>query len=528
MYDLTLGMSQAGATWQTPNGKFLFSYNVRFRDGVCIQTPGFDTGLFVAYGANWHPEALFLTAISETVARLVVAFDKGFGYLVATDIFPLTVPGAFTSNVDHNYKWQSVSTADGLYLTNFINPVLFLPTGSTILQELITVGELYRAVYIEEYYGHLVIANLRSTNEAHAFRVAYSDLDDFDDFVPVTTNEADFYDLKMNFNHTPSGYGITGLKKLGDLMVIYTQSSIWNMRYVGFDNGVMQFVEQINDIGNIFPYSVTGYESYHAFIGRDDFYVYDGSTVQSIGGDIRKFFFSDLTTSVAYRRFTWGYCNPSKRELRWYYVSSASTGTPYCDKCVVFNWGTRSWYTEAGQSVNSGLAGMFVTTWTIDLLTSFSSTIDGLDVGPPVHLTIDSLDNAVAVTDDIYTKRDGTTAYREDTTGTHGGQAQNVILETGDLFFDDVQTVKEIDTILIDAYSSAGSINVFVSARDYLSQAVTYVQAGVWAPTSDIQKRFTGMRKAGRVFRFKFTTTGTYALAWSGMTLNVKEANCER
>ena len=536
----TAGISRARESWTTPEDKWYYAFNIRFRDGDMTQTPGLTLTSFsvLGSGSTYEIIGLFAMPVTSSTSRLLcLTRTQAFAYFGSTKV---AVPYPVGANTWSTTGLRIQGTVDGvgLYLVHPSNKLMKLPAGGDAFEYLQTTGPEIRAKHCEIFYNHLVVANNYEDNVEFPLRVRWSDINDFGDFEVLTTNEADYFDISVNQISRRLGLGITGIKRLGNVLAIYTQTNISNMRYVGYDNGVMTINEQVSDTGCQFPYSLVGYGRYHAFIGRDDFYAYDGQGITPFGAPIKKFFFADLSTNTTYQQNVWGWVNDKNQEICWFYPSTASTAGE-CDKVVVFNYLNQEWYTEFSWDKLTALSGGFTSVWDIDHLDLLSTTIDGLDLD---SATIDGLDFPVVVDTATFSVRYSgiiSTAIsnrplKESTTvGVPGftDSRTQCILETGDLLFGDLQQVKEIDTLLIDAYpaQSTGKIQVWVAIRDYLSAPVVFEFMGQWTPTVDVEKRFTKIRKAGRVFRFRFVTDDVvYGLTWGGFAPNFKESNSEK
>lgn len=381
------GMNRKEMPHLLPEGTWYNTFNFRF-DSYITQTPQ------QTLAKEWTvtpPADVGMTAIVPLLGGATSAILVGFSGVDALKLdlsapSPTTIvlPGPPVADNENKYRWQAVTSSGIIWATNHnAGVVKYDGTAATVA---ITAGTVYKAKYVEVYYDHLIIANLIDGVTELPLRIAYSDKGDFSDFDPLTTNEADFYDLDDNAYNALYGYGITGIRRIGDAVAIHTPGSIWVMQYVGFENGVMDFRERVTGIGCWLPWALVSFDRFHIFPGRDDFYVFDGATVQSIGQGIRDFFFNDLSTDPELRQKTWGTVDIDRQEVRWYYPSLESDGQ--IDKCLVFNWPGKCWYVEEGFNHTAVLYAGAVTRRTIDVLPAFSATIDGLVA---VSATIDGL-----------------------------------------------------------------------------------------------------------------------------------------
>lgn len=124
---------------------------------------------------------------------------------------------------------------------------------------------------------------------------------------------------------------ITGLKRLGDNIVIYKKHAIFLGRYVGASNNTWAF-EQIPGVaGCIAPNSIVSIGYAHFFLGSDNFYLFDGVRALPIGDVVNKFFFNSVSGTKA--ELTYAQHDPVKKLVYWYYQSSSSF-----DRVLVFNY----------------------------------------------------------------------------------------------------------------------------------------------------------------------------------------------
>ena len=343
------------------------------------------------------------------------------------------------------------------------------------------------------------------------------------------------------------GEGITGLKRLGDLCVFYTPGSIWVMRFVGFEAGVMQFKQQIQGFGCRFPYALIGLDRYHAFPTNENFYVFDGSNITAIGDPIRDYFFGNLASDPLIRNRIWGALDVNNQELRWYFPSKQSTG--FCDLCVVFNWATRLWYTESGFNYSAVLnAGTQTYRW-IDSLTSFSATIDGLSA---VSTTIDGLSAVQLLPNDIYTRVNELALFHESNIDDEITRTESIVstLETRNFTFNDAVNVHGIAGIRVDASgfdviipeefggtfkAHKAGWDVFISTKPNHSSPVTYDLCGTHLASNASQefnqlqvKGTYSARLTNAVFRFKFQSRNIKSSKFLGFSLIHTKSDAEK
>lgn len=167
------------------------------------------------------------------------------------------------------------------------------------------------------------------------------------------------------------GGEITGLKKLGSGFVAFKKNATYVATYVGAPV-VFQWNEVPGDIGCPTGNAAVDIGDKIAFLGHDDFYIFDGSSQTSIGSGVREWFFRNVNESYAHR--TVASYNNTTGNVTWYFVSS--NGQSYPDTSLVYNVRTGKWGKFA-QTIEAA-ANYFPASATIDGLATDYATIDGL------------------------------------------------------------------------------------------------------------------------------------------------------
>lgn len=527
-YSKVSGMSQAAPSHMMPDGLWWFANNCKFDYGRITQTPPI-TPLWTISGSDATRFTQLVPYVSSTFAASLAAISgKGlyalnFGSQTAVKV----MEAGLTIDTLNQYPWsvlQASNNSGGLYYANQLNGIWLYTGGASATQPVVSVDDPFPE-FIEEFYNHLVVANTVEAGTKFPLRLRYSDLNDYTNFTGTNTNEADVFDIGNNPLNGQFGLGITGLKRMGTICAIYTCGSIWNMQYVGFDNGVMEITEQINGIGCWIPNCLVGVDRFHVFPALDNFYMYDGNACYPIGDDIKRFFYADITPDPVLRAQSWSYVDSVSQTLNWYYPSKYSTSG--CDRHLVFNWQARRWYYLDGLSRTAALTGgARVTTW-IDLLTQFSLTIDGLVTASS---TIDGLAKDQYLPSGLFLDTSGATLKTEkiqsDTKIEPSiKQFPQVVLETGDMTFGDPNSIKLISQLYLDADvfpAAAAELSlpgatygwqIWCLPRDYVCQPVDntkYLFCGLYKPPTrpNAPLAFTFPNRVnGRVFRFKFISS---------------------
>jgi len=526
--DLVKGVQATTAHLVTP-GKWYDSLNMRFRQGRAYQIPFLINYFQLSARDGYDCQAIVNVLVSDTASSLF-AFTSIHLYQITTGATPTATQvdgGVGFLNSNSWDRWAYFVNQSGLYFVNPSNTVKWYNFTSIVdLIDITTTspnhvgGTKWKAAYIENFASHLVLADVNDgTGNFYPQRIVWSDVNDFTQFTPLVTNEADFFDLDNVVDNSPLGLRITGLKVLNGVCMVYTSNSIYQMQYVGIDAGVMQINRTVANVGNMFPYGLAAIDKQHFFIGEDDFYVYNGAWVQSLGKDVFERFLLDLHPLQAYRNRTWVFIDKFNTEIQWHYCSASSTGPT--DKVVIFNYKEGSFYFIESRGCACGFKSTIQTYTSIAQLTGTISALSGsimnLNTGTTANFNLFGVGNATIVREEI--PSDALSSLRPQS---------DPFLVSPDYFYNDLQGVKEVSSLYVDAsWTVATGVAVTLSARKYLSEDVKWVTAGTWTPSLP-EGRLSFPRQAGRVFRYQFTGQAARNLQFYAFAENVYNAMTEK
>lgn len=202
-----------------------------------------------------------------------------------------------------------------------------------------------QAKLVESAAGFVMVLNT-SVSEDQWHCSAY--LDETDWVTSLTTQSAS--------GRLVGGSGpINAARRFGDDIVAYKGGTMFVGRYVGAPE-IWRWVQVSNDIGCVGQDAVVDTAVGHIFVGRDNVYIYDGTTPRPVPGYelIRRWLFGDMSPTYRYKtQCLWDRVN----HLVWiYYPSAGSTGT--VDRCAVYHvlkgqWGIAHSTIEATVSYNT-------------------------------------------------------------------------------------------------------------------------------------------------------------------------------
>ena len=254
--------------------------------------------------------------------------------------------------------------------------------------------------------------------------VAFSDQENELEFEPLITNTAG--SLRLS-----SGSSIIGAVKSRQEIIIFTDTSIYSMQFVG-----PPFTFAINLIneatGLIGPKAAIIADSGVYFMSYGSFYVYNG-TVEKLPCSVQSYVFSDLNNGQAYKIH--GFSNSENNEIGWFYPSSSASEI---DRYVIYNTQEKVWY--YGQLER--------TAWLDSGVVSYPQA---------------TKDNY------LYQHEVG---YNDD-----GSAMTNVFIESSDFDLDDGNKFTSISSVIPDIRflqdSNDGSVNIVTKTRNYPGQSLT-------------------------------------------------------
>lgn len=349
--------------------------------------------------------------------------------------------------------------------------------------------------YVELWFDHLVVGAPIFPGEDAYDCVAWSNLEEWGNFTPDTHSEADRYVFTEHQADYGLVAGVTGVRKLGNACVVYTASSIQQMRYVGLPR-VVRVDPVVQDFGNGLRYALLSVRGRHYFIDTisQDFVCFTGMGVELIGDAIKRYFFDTLHTDPEMAQRTWGYYDRLWDELWWVYVSNESDRA--FDRAVVYNLGTKSWWVASVENVHCFATTIEDGVRTCDELQGTCNGLQGScdrlggETGLPVRLW--GGENERLMVEET-----------EDDTTTSLLAAPVPVLETGDDVYGGVQQIKEIDSVAVQSkIPHSSGLTVELAKRANLDDPVTFDKVGRWNP--DKAPVLSIKPAAERVFRWRF------------------------
>ncbi|MDO9313398.1 MAG: hypothetical protein Q7T97_02495 [Burkholderiaceae bacterium] len=132
---------------------------------------------------------------------------------------------------------------------------------------------------------------------------------------------------------------ITAARRFGDNIIAYKGGTVFSGTYVGAPE-VWRWTQVASDIGCVGQDAVVDTTVGHVFVGKDNVYIYDGTTPRPIAtGTIRKWLFDDMAGASQFKTtLLWD----RPRHLVWIYYASAG-GSGAVNRCAVYHVLTQKW-----------------------------------------------------------------------------------------------------------------------------------------------------------------------------------------
>lgn len=279
---------------------------------------------------------------------------------------------------------------------------------------------------------------------------------------------------------------ITAVRRFGDNIVAYKAGTLFVGTYVGAPE-VWRWAQVSNDVGCIGQDAVVDTSIGHVFVGKDNVYVFDGTTPRPIAtGVIRKWMFDDMAGAYQFKTIClWD--RPNNQV--WIYYASAGGGGAV-NRCAVYHVLTQKW--GLAHSTIEAVVNYTAPTFTYDGGTASVSTYDASP-----SISFDSLSWIAGASSSAVI----TSAH---TLATLTGACVTSSFTTGDMGDDEgYRTCKNFRVRYLNAPTTSTATGYTKDSEGVLTAT------GSSAAQSDGRHN---MRQTARFHRFKVDTTGDYTV----------------
>jgi hypothetical protein len=232
---------------------------------------------------------------------------------------------AFTGG-ERLFSWEVSQNA--LVASQGIDQVIRMPFTGTAYA--ILNANCPAAEFLTRAADRLVLASTFESAARKPFRVRRSVASDHTDWTGVGSGFTDLSEFP---------YHIKNIRKLGAQVVVYTEKSINLGTRTGDASAPIAWQPGPTEVGLLAPFTLKGRRSLHNFLGNDDWYEFDGATLQGYVSPVRDDIFGTLNASALRRMFA-ETISETQEVLN--FLCMGASETP--DYVWVHNYGRRIWY----------------------------------------------------------------------------------------------------------------------------------------------------------------------------------------
>jgi hypothetical protein len=306
-----------------------------------FENPGLVTAKNVVYyGAAYHPKGALnsvLAALPAQCTGFVSLINQGAVVQIfagtTTDLYEL-VSGAWVNRGSGyiNAQWRFAQFGNTLLAVTPNTQVQYVTLGGS--HNFAGVSGLYYSELIAVIRDFVVLANVYDTTGTQPQKVIWSQINNPIEFAYSAAQQSDAQILNGSWGPIT---GIVG----GDYGVVFQQSAIWRMDYVGSPT-VFSFTLQEKGRGTQIPGSVIDAGNIPGggrrifYIGVDGLYAFDGQTSTPIGvNKVNNWLATDL--DLNYAANVRGVADTKNETVMWLYPGSGNTaGLP--NKILAYNY----------------------------------------------------------------------------------------------------------------------------------------------------------------------------------------------
>ena len=300
---------------------------------------------------------------------------------------------------------------------------------------------------------HLVAlgTNEFGTGDYQPMLVRWSDQNDYNNFTPSVSSTS-------GENLLADGTEIVGAVRSRNAINIWTDNALWLMQFVG-PPFTFKFQQMGTNCGLISPHAGVDYDGRSVWMGKDNFYMFDGQ-VRNLDCTVRKFIFDRLNQSQVDKVYAG--INSEFKEVIWLYPSNEGSNEE-CDSYVIWSPDENYWTYGSGK----------FTAW----------------------------DDKVAFTNVLTTGNDSFLFDNEPKNiFTADGEAITSFIESADFDIEDGDVIMFMDRIIPDFEINDGNITMEVTGQSFpVNNAITKGPFNISKTTQKVDFRLRGRQAKIRV-----------------------------
>lgn len=245
---------------------------------------------------------------------------------------------AYTSGYANSPHWQMNQIGTGLLANNGSDKPQYMAASGSLFADLANWPTNLRTTALRPYSSFLVMCGYTESATEYPYTVRWGD-----EFDP--TGVPGSYDITSTTNL--AGENVLGGRfgKLVDCLplagtnIVYAERGAYAMSFIGAPL-VFAFRELFDDDGVINRGAVTVFDNRHFVVGRNDIYVHDGSSKQSIADKrVKEAFFGALADT----RSVFVVMEPVKSEIWVCFADKSAANSETANRAFVWNWTNNAW-----------------------------------------------------------------------------------------------------------------------------------------------------------------------------------------
>ena len=238
-----------------------------------------------------------------------------------------------TAGQDNQFRWTTFAgTALG---TNGVDvPIQWAGSGNGAAMAVPT--GLTTAKYIEIYNSYVFLANVTVSGTLHTTRVYWSNINSITGWTST-----DFNDVQKN-----DGQDITGLKRLGQKLVIFKDRSIYQAVFTGDTDIPFVFEQTPSTVGCVAGGSIQEVENGLVFESQDGYYYFDGNTSYKLSDRV-----TTTLETFNQNRYQYTVSCYQKTKNRYWSAQTVSGSTTH-NQCMIWDSFNNAWSVYEGHNPN--------------------------------------------------------------------------------------------------------------------------------------------------------------------------------
>ena len=460
----------ANTTVSGDGGTVAYSYKVPSGLSTAISGAGWGAGVWSGTDREWGYAA---DAPLET-GRLRRVYIDNFG----EDVMFLNSGGPI-------YYWDtSAETSGGIPIGGTSGVAVDIGDASTFP------GNSNTPVAVDSFLvskrdGHCVALGCNDIGGTaiNSLLVRWSDQSNPFDWTPTTKNTSGGQVLRV-------GSKIVGGVSTKDEVIIFTDSAVYSMRYLGQEPWfgftlITQGVEIVSSLAAVNASNAV------FFMGNDGFYTYSG-TVSPLASSVSKYVFDDINSNQIDKVFA--SVNSGFSEVMWFYPSSGSFEP---DRYVLFNYEENVWsigsFDMSSLDFESGSSSSYARTSWRDAIVFDAPMSTYVYEYNPIATAAAGVAGATASIPLVETSA----VMVQETGAAAQGGALDAFIESGDVDISDGERFSLISRIIPDlkvfnSTSIQPSVNISIEGRDFPGEGQSVISSmdvdfanGTYAPTGN-------------------------------------------